>query len=141
MGGNAMTSRHGKALNEAQESLQPFYDPGDDGYPVTLALDAIAAVLGKKAGIEVPEEDGLLEVLAQIVARAELQAGIRDLPFEIKDLRAGIEELYAAARGAEYGGGLTKKGARTVNNHVQDYAEAALELARTYRRPRKRGRG
>src|SRR5690349_1369182 len=123
MGGNAMISRHHEALNKAEESLQPYYDPGDDGYPVALALDAIAAVLAEKAGIEVPAEDGLIEVLVQLGAGAELQAGIKDLQIEIEDLRAGIEELYAAARGAEYGGGLTKKGARTVNNHVQDYAE------------------
>lgn len=121
-----MTSSADKELREAEEALQPYYDPGDDGYPVTLALDTIAAVLGKKAGIEVPAEDGLIEVLAKLNAPAEL--------------RSGIEELYAAARGAEYGDGLTKKGARTVNNHVQDYAPDAIELARTYRRPRKRGR-
>ena len=105
------------------------------------SLDTIAAVLAEKAGIEVPNEDGLIDVLAQLDERAELKAEIKDLLLDIKDLRTGIEELYAAASGAEYGGGLTKKGARTVNNHVQDYADAALELARTYRRPRKRGRG
>lgn len=122
-----MRSSDEKKLDEAEEALQPYYDPGDDGDLVTLALDMIAAVLGKKAGIEVPGEDGLLEVLAQLKAPADLQSG--------------IEELYAAARGAEYGGGLTKKGARIVNNHVQDYAPDAIELARTYRRPRRRGRG
>lgn len=70
---------------------------------------------------------GLSEVLAQLDA-----AG---------DLREGIEELYAAAREAGYGGGLTKKGVRIVNNHVQDYVPDAIELARTYRAPKKPGRG
>lgn len=118
-----MRSDEKTAIKDAVAALQPFYDPGDDGYPVTLALDALAGVLGNKAGVDVEEEKGLAVLLAKL-----------DAP---DDLTSGVEKLYGNTAGGEYGAGLSKKQARTINDLVQEVVDPLVELITSYRRSRR----
>jgi len=111
-------------IDGAVAALQPFYDPEDDGYPISLALNALAGILGTKAGMEVEAENGLSVILEKLSAPAELQSD--------------IEKLYENAAGGEYGLGLSKKQSETINDLVQEVVDPLVEFITTYRRPRPR---
>lgn len=111
------------AIDDAVAALQPFYDPEDDGYPISLALDALAGVLGTKAGVNVAAENGLSAILERLSAPAELQSD--------------VEKLYENAAPGEYGSGLSKKQAQAINDLVQEVVDPLVEFITTYRRPRR----
>jgi hypothetical protein len=111
------------SIDDAVAALQPFYHPEDDGYSISLALDALAGVLGTKAGIDIEAENGLSIILEKLSAPAELLAG--------------VEKLYENAVGGEYGSGLSKKQAHAINDLVQEVVDPLVEFITTYRRPRR----
>lgn len=108
------TADQQEALDEAMSALQPFYDPGDDGDGVRIALNAIAGLLGERFDIAVPENDGLNHVLRSLKAD--------------QSLRATVRKLYKVAAGGAYGEGLSKKDASKVNDLVQDVVGPLFEL-------------
>ena len=110
------------SIDDAVGALQPFYYPEDDGYPISLALDALAGVLGAKARVEVEAKNGLSILLEQLSAPTDLQAN--------------VEKLYENAAGGEYGSGLSKKQAKAINDLVQEVVDDLVEYITTYRRPR-----
>lgn len=110
------------AIDGAVAALQPFYDSEDDGYPISLALDALAGVLGTKADVDIEAENGLSVILEKLSAPADLQAN--------------VEKLYKTAAGGEYGSGLSKKQAQAINDLVQEVVDPLVEFITTYRRPR-----
>jgi hypothetical protein len=118
-----MTTHRHDALLDALAALQPFYKPGDDGYPIELALNAVAGVLGDKAEVVVDGKSGLTQVLEALDAPSQLQ----------KD----VKKLYLNAKGGEYGAGLSKKQARTVNDLVQSLYDELVEYVSKFR-PRAR---
>lgn len=101
-----LTTEQKAALDDALGALQPFYDPGDDGDAVRVALNAIAGVLGERIEIEVAKDDSLNGVLDILDAEGEL--------------REAIVELYEIAKKGAYGEGLTKKGADRINDLVEE---------------------
>jgi hypothetical protein len=109
-----LTAEQRAALDDALSALQPFYDPGDDGDGVRLALNAIAGILGGKADIEVEGDDGLNGVLEALDADSEL--------------REAIDQLYKIAGGGAYGDGLTGKDANKINDLIQDIEEPLVAL-------------
>ena len=122
-----MSGTRDNTLLDAVAALQPFYDPGDDGYGVELALDAVAGILGEKAGVDVETERGLIQLLVDLGAPKQLQ----------KD----VEKLYDHAQGGEYGMGLTKKQAQVVNDLVEHLHDELVEYVSSFgSRPRRRGR-
>jgi len=112
-----------ESLEEAIAALQPFYDPGDDGDAVRIALNAIAGLLGERSDIPVPADDGLNAVLQKLTADVELRAFVR--------------QLYKAAGRGAYGDGLSKKDANKINDIVQDVIDPLVELVRQRRRKRR----
>jgi hypothetical protein len=133
MGGIAvsakLTNEQSAALDDAFSALQPFYDPGDDGDGVRLALNAIAGILGSKADIEVESDDGLNGVLEALEPGSEL--------------RETIDKLYKVAGEGSYGDGLTAKGANQINDLVQDIEGPLVALitrARPKNKPRAKAR-
>lgn len=116
----AMRRTDRTAIEDAQAALQPFYTPEDDGYPIRLALNALAGVLGSKAGIDVEAENGLSALLDKLNAPGKL--------------KAGIDELYKNAAGGEYGAGLSKRQADAINDLVQTVVDPLVEYITTYRR-------
>jgi hypothetical protein len=110
------------AIDDAVAALQPFYVSGDDGYPISLALDALAGVLGTKADVEVAIENALSVILEKLGALADVQAK--------------VEKLYKTAAGGEYGSGLSKKQAQTINDLVQEVVDPLVEFITAYRRSR-----
>lgn len=109
-----LTSEQQEALDEAFAALQPSYDAGDDGDAVRLALNAIAGILGERSGLEVGDDDALVDVLAAMDADEELQAA--------------VAALYETATEGAYGEGLTEKGAEKVNGLVSDIEEPIVAL-------------
>jgi hypothetical protein len=112
-------------IEDAANALRPFYEPGDDGYPVGLALDALAKVLADKAGVDLEGKDALAHVLAVLKAPSEI--------------RTGVEELYRYAAAGEYGLGLSKKQVRTINALAKALVDPLLEYIETFapgQRPR-----
>lgn len=109
-----LTQEQQDALDEAFEALQPFYDPGDDGDSVRLALNAIAGILGEKARVKVDADDGLKGVLSALSADEEL--------------RDAVEQLYETAGEGAYGDGLSKKGADKINDLVQEIEEPLMAV-------------
>jgi hypothetical protein len=120
-----LTEEETAALDEAFGALQPFYESGDDGDGVRLALNAIAGILGDRAEIEVEEDDGLNGVLETLEADQEL--------------RDAVEELYDTAGEGAYGDGLSKKGADKINDLVRDIEEPLVALIKKAR-PKHRSR-
>src|SRR5689334_18924850 len=114
-----LTQEQQAALDEAFEALQPFYDPGDDGDGVRLALNAIAGILGEKTQIKVDEDDGLKGVLSVVSADQEL--------------RDAVDQLYETAGGGAYGDGLSKKAADKINDLVQEIEEPLMALIKKAR--------
>jgi len=108
-------------IDDAVAALQPFYDPGDDGYPVTLALDALAGILGEVADVDVEAERGLISLLETLSAP--------------EDLREEVEKLYENAKGGEYGMGLTRKQANVVNNLVQEVVDPLVDFISSFGKP------
>jgi hypothetical protein len=115
------------ALDVAVAALQPFYEAGEDGYPVSLALDALAGILGTNAGVTVEAENGLTSLLEALNAPG--------------DLRADVKKLYENAAGGEYGMGLSKKQAKVVNDLVEGLVEPLVEFITGYRRRKVRRLG
>jgi hypothetical protein len=101
-----LTTEQQAALDDARGALQPFYDPGDDGDAVRVALNAIAGILGERIEIEVAKDDSLNGVLDILDADGEL--------------RDAIAELYETAKKGAYGEGLTKKDADRINDLVEE---------------------
>lgn len=112
-------------IDDAVAALQPFYEPGDDGYPVKLALNALAGVLTEKADLDVKAEDGLIDLLEWLKAPAEI--------------RTSVEELYKNAAGGEYGLGLSKRQARAINDLVQEVVDELVDYIQNFV-PRRRSR-
>jgi hypothetical protein len=119
-----MTTRHARKteLDDAVAALQPFYDAGDDGYPVTLALDALAGILGETADLDVEAERGLVPLLETLSAP--------------EDLRDDVQKLYENAEGGEYGMGLSQKQAKMVNDLVQEIVDPLVELLSGFGKPK-----
>jgi hypothetical protein len=109
-------------IDDAVAALQPFYDPGDDGYSISLALNALAGVLGTRADVEIAAENGLSVILEKLSAPVDVQVN--------------VEKLYKTAAGGEYGSGLSKKQAQSINDLVQEVVDPLVEFITTYRRPR-----
>jgi hypothetical protein len=115
-------------LEEAFESLKPFYDEGDDGDAIRMSLNAIAAVIADKARLVIQEEGTLIEVLEMLKAD--------------EDLRATIEELYELAQGGGYGDGLSEDAADEINGLLQpeDFEEPLREYIEHVRPKRVRAK-
>ncbi len=92
-----MTKQH--ALDAALNALSSFYEEGDDGDAVRMALDAIGSRLGLTG------ERPLLD--------ADLDDGLKE----------AVKQLYDLAKEGEYGTGLTRAGATSINAIVDDVGE------------------
>jgi len=112
------------AVDEAFEALQPFYDSGDDGDGVRLALDAIASVLADATRREVEEDESLTTLLGELNAP--------------EDLIQMVDDLYEAAEGGSYGEGMSMEDAKKVNDLVQDIHEPLREILRNADRARRK---
>lgn len=88
-----------QALETALNALSSFYEEGDDGDAVRMALDAIGSALGFSG------ERSLLD--------ANLEKG----------LKRDIERLYELAEAGEYGAGLTRDDANGINAIVDEVSE------------------
>jgi hypothetical protein len=104
-------------IEDAASALRPFYEPGDDGYPVSLALDALATALADKADLVLKGKHALVHVLGAMKAPS--------------GLRVGVEKLYEHAAGGEYGLGLSKKQAREINALADELVEPLVEYIQT----------
>jgi hypothetical protein len=112
-------------IEDAASALRPFYEAGDDGYPVSLALDALAKALADKADVDLKSKDALVHVLGALKAPSEL--------------RTGVEKLYKHAAGGEYGLGLSKKQANAINALAEELVDPLVEYIKTFapgQRPR-----
>jgi len=112
-------------IEDAASALRPFYEPGDDGYPVTLALDTLAEALADKVDVDPKERDTLAHVLGVLKAPVAL--------------RTGVEKLYRYASGGEYGLGLSKQQARAINALAEELVDLLVEYIKTFapgQRPR-----
>jgi hypothetical protein len=112
------------AVEEAFEALQPFYDPGDDGDGIRLALDAIAGVLSDATERELEGDESLATLLEELKAT--------------KDLIQMVEDLYTTAEGGSYGEGMSKEDANKVNDLVQDIEEPLREFLEKKKRTRRK---
>src|SRR5262245_60341071 len=93
------------AVEEAFQALQPFYESGDDGDSVRLALDAIVSVLADAKNHEFEGDEPLLARLDAL-----------KVPSELTDM---IENLYEVAEGGSYGEGMSGGAVDTVNKLVE----------------------
>lgn len=102
-------------LDDALGALQPFYDPGDDGSPIRLSLDAIGGLLAQHAGV-------LAEDLAEALRALGADSG----------LVATITQLHEVAKGGEYGAGLRENEIDEVNGAIEEVHDPLRELVLQY---------
>lgn len=91
-------------LADAFDVFIPFYEEGDDGDSIRLALEAIAGWLGDM--IDEEEFEDLTELLEDLSA-----------PQSLRDM---VDHLYEVAENGSYGEGLSAKDAEAINDLVQD---------------------
>lgn len=105
-------------IEDAANALRPFYEAGDDGYPVSLALDALAKALADKADVDLEGKDALAHVLGVLKAPSAL--------------RTRVEKLYSNAAAGEYGLGLSKKQASAINALAEELVDPLVEYIKTF---------
>ncbi|MDP1920649.1 MAG: hypothetical protein Q8L14_30680 [Myxococcales bacterium] len=101
------------AIDAALDALSPFYEEGDDGDAIRMALAALASECG------FADSDEFISSLAE-------------------DLGHDVNKLSELAKGGEYGAGLTASGAKEINGIVQDVVESLREHVQNVRRKSKR---